>query len=91
MDDREFKADIFSKTAAEWTAENPFLARNDLGIESDTGKQKIGVGLRWADTSYVPARSGSVQSSQITTIVSLTQAAYDALATKDPATLYVIT
>lgn len=53
MNDREFKADIFSKTAAEWTSENPYLAKNDLGIETDTGKQKIGVGQKWADTAYV--------------------------------------
>jgi hypothetical protein len=60
MNDKDFKADIFAKTAAEWTAANPYLARNDLGIETDTGKQKIGVGSKWSDTPYaaVPAPSG---------------------------------
>jgi hypothetical protein len=70
MNDKDFKADIFAKTASEWTAENPYLARNDLGIETDTGKQKIGVGSKWADTPYVsvPAPSGP-------TVTTLTYAA----------------
>lgn len=52
--DREFKADIFQRTAAQWTAENPFLSENDLCVESDTGRMKVGTGLRWGDTSYIP-------------------------------------
>ena len=39
-------------TAAEWTAGNYVLLRGELGIETDTGKQKAGVGKAWADTSY---------------------------------------
>jgi hypothetical protein len=37
------------------------------------------------------ARAGLVQSDSVTSIVSLSQAAYDALPTKDAATLYAIT
>lgn len=50
--DKEFKTDLRIQTAAEWATKNPFLDMNDLGIESDTGKQKVGVGKRWEDTGY---------------------------------------
>jgi hypothetical protein len=53
MNDKDFKADIFSKTAAEWAGQDPHLARNDLGIESDTGRQKIGDGSKWSATPYL--------------------------------------
>ena len=45
---------IRSMTAALWTAGNYELSSGELGIESDTGKQKFGVGKRWADTAYLP-------------------------------------
>lgn len=38
-----------SKTAGEWAAENPVLAKKELILESDTGKIKIGDG----STTYV--------------------------------------
>lgn len=57
MNDKDFKADIFAKTAAQWTAEDPFLARNDLGVEVDTGRTKMGVGQKWSATDYVPVPS----------------------------------
>ena len=85
--DKDFKADIHSKTAAEWTAIDPYLSKNDLHIESDTGKAKIGDGQKWSDTSYLP----SLSATGITAIVALTQAAYDALSPKSATTLYVIT
>lgn len=53
--DKDFKADIHSKTAAEWTAIDPYLSKNDLHIETDTGKAKIGDGQKWADTAYLPS------------------------------------
>lgn len=34
-----------SKIAAEWNTENPVLAKNELVLESDTGKIKIGDGI----------------------------------------------
>lgn len=52
--DKDFKADIHSKTAAEWTTIDPFLSKNDLHIETDTGKAKIGDGQKWSATSYLP-------------------------------------
>jgi hypothetical protein len=45
-------------TAALWTAGNYELSSGEFGIESDTGKQKVGVGKRWADTAYLPMGSG---------------------------------
>jgi hypothetical protein len=57
MMEQPFKADIHQKTASEWTAINPFLHKNDLGIESDTGKIKVGVGALWSNTTYLPGAS----------------------------------
>lgn len=99
--DRSNSPLIRSKTAAQWTGENPYLHRGDLGVESDTGKEKLGVGDRWASTSYQPAvddanvvrsnTTGIAGADPILNVVSLTQAEYDAIAVKDPQTLYVIT
>jgi hypothetical protein len=55
--DRSTSPLIRSKTAAQWTAEDPYLHRGDLGVESDTGREKIGLGAPWSATSYVPAGS----------------------------------
>lgn len=69
MNDKDFKADIHHRTAAEWAALDPHLSKNDLFIESDTGKIKIGGGLKYSDTSYLPAVAGGPA------VVSLTYAA----------------
>lgn len=46
-------------TAAEFTAENPVLAKNEIGIEVDTGKQKMGDGKkRWNTLAYMPTPGG---------------------------------
>lgn len=40
-------------TAAEWISENPRLAAGEPGVELDTGKFKIGDGVRsWTDLPY---------------------------------------
>jgi hypothetical protein len=65
----DFKADFFAKSSGEWAASNPHLPKNDLGIELDTGKQKLGVGLRWSDTPYLATPSGGPS------VVALTYAA----------------
>jgi hypothetical protein len=56
--DSDFKADIVMRTAAQWTSIDPYLNKNDLGVESDTGKQKVGVGLKWSATPHLPMSSG---------------------------------
>lgn len=53
MRDRDFHADVWDKTAAEWAALNPYLPKNDYAVEKDTGRAKIGIGQRWLDTPYV--------------------------------------
>lgn len=45
-------------TAANWTSVNPTLLAGEIGIESDTGKWKVGNGSSaWSSLSYVPAFS----------------------------------
>jgi len=45
-------------TAANWTSVNPTLLAGEIGIESDTGKLKIGNGSSaWSSLSYIPAFS----------------------------------
>lgn len=40
-------------TAANWTSANPILANGELGLETDTGKLKVGDGTtQWASLSY---------------------------------------
>jgi hypothetical protein len=55
-------------TAANWTAENPTLLAGEIGIESDTGKIKIGNGsTAWASLGYqgiIPS-SGTYPLSQL--------------------------
>lgn len=58
---------IRSMTAALWTAGNYELSSGEFGIESDTGKQKVGVGERWADTAYLPMANGINETIIITT------------------------
>lgn len=100
MRDSEFKADLFGKTAAQWTALNPHLPKNDLGVETDTGKMKLGAGQLWSATSYLPPvddpaavkslPAGITGAAAITNVVTLSQANYDAL-TPVATTLYVVT
>lgn len=41
-------------TAAAWTAANPVLASGEPGVETDTGRQKVGDGVTaWNDLDYV--------------------------------------
>lgn len=42
-------------TAANWTTANPILAQGELGVESDTGKVKLGDGsTAWSSLGYAP-------------------------------------
>ena len=46
-------------TAAEWTAANPTLAVGEMGLETDTGKFKVGTGLAtWTALSYSSGPAG---------------------------------
>ena len=40
-------------TAAQWTSANPVLLEGELGLETDTGKIKVGDGVaNWNTTTY---------------------------------------
>ncbi len=44
---------IRSDTAANWTATNPMLLNGEIGLETDTGKAKIGNGAAtWSTLAY---------------------------------------
>jgi hypothetical protein len=44
-------------TAAEWATANPVLADGEPGFEKDTGKEKVGDGIRaWVDLPYTAAQ-----------------------------------
>lgn len=60
-------------------------------VETPSGKvfRHYGQG-NWAQENYVSFETSPGGGIGITQIVSLTQAQYDAIVTKDPATLYVI-
>jgi hypothetical protein len=56
-----------TRTAAEWTALNEVLRNKELGIESDTGRDKLGNGVTtWNALAYRVA-SGSLSSSYVHT------------------------
>ena len=78
MADTKFKVDVHLRTSLEWQTKDYYLARNDIGKETDTGRQKIGVGLRWSDTPY---DKGAVANMDTFTYVS---------GDVDPNTLYVV-
>lgn len=83
-------------TAAQWGSANPTLLYGEIGLELDTGKQKWGDGTTaWNQLPYRCDTSLSVTTppengNAVRSIRKLSQAAYDALPTKDPNTLYVI-
>lgn len=49
-------------TASNWTAEDPILAQGEMGIESDTGKVKLGDGsTAWSSLDYAPLTSAPTE------------------------------
>lgn len=46
-------------TASEWTTNNPILAQGEMGLETDTGKFKVGDGVKsWTALSYSSGPTG---------------------------------
>ena len=42
-------------TASNWTSADPVLAQGELGVENDTGKVKLGDGVKsWSQLDYAP-------------------------------------
>ena len=58
VNDGPYKVDVIQRTAAQWTATDPFLGQGDIGIESDTGKIKIGNAGKWSTTPYLTSTTG---------------------------------
>lgn len=55
------KLGVVPQTAAEWVAENPVVALNTLGYETDTGLYKMGDGVSlWNDLPYFMGGSDGV-------------------------------
>lgn len=48
-------------TAANWTSTNPTLAAGEIGVETDTLKQKVGDGsTAWTSLAYIKAGTADV-------------------------------
>lgn len=48
-------------TAAKWTQYNPILLEGELGLETDTGKMKLGDGVNtWSALPYMKVSDGFV-------------------------------
>jgi hypothetical protein len=65
-------------TAANWTPVNPVLAQSELGIETDTGKGKLGDGATaWNDLDYwpTPADVGAASTGALSDEVTRAEAA----------------
>lgn len=58
MSDRiQFRRDL----AEHWTSANVILLEGELGLETDTGKCKIGDGVHaWNDLPYIKVKDGFV-------------------------------
>ncbi|TVR59424.1 MAG: hypothetical protein EA420_15945 [Candidatus Competibacteraceae bacterium] len=88
---------LLINTASAWNATNPILDLNQIGVESDSGRRKIGDGVhRWKVLDYQqailpPGAAGTVVGDGVSAIVALTQAAYDLIGSPVATTLYVIT
>jgi hypothetical protein len=84
-------------TAAQWAAADYHLLTGEVGVESDTGKEKLGIGLKWSQTAYKPGlasvTTGITGATAVNNIVTIGQTAYDALSAAtalDPQTVYIV-
>jgi len=84
--DRSISPLIRTKTAAQWTSENPYLHRGDWGVESDTGKFKVGAGTKWADTAYIATDPAAIAWSSVTSKPALATFVAVPSAANDPGT-----
>lgn len=65
----EIKARIVPRNdiSSNWTSANPVLLKNEMGIEIDTGKIKLGDGIsHWNDLIYIYT---SIENSEIDSII----------------------
>ena len=53
---------VIRGTAAQWTAADPLMGAGEFGLETDTGKLKVGTGgKRWSELSYISAGGGGME------------------------------
>lgn len=88
---------VRSYTAAQWAAADYHLLAGEVGLETDTGREKAGVGLKWSQTPYtskvVSATAGITGAAAVSNIVTVSQTAYDALSAAtalDGNTVYIV-
>ena len=76
------KLQVRRGTAANWTSANPTLSAGEFGLETDTGKLKIGTGsTAWSSLPYVGLTPTEVSTAVSTAISNLIDAAPGALDT----------
>lgn len=64
-------------TAANWTSANPVLAAGEVGVETDTGRAKVGDGVTaWTSLAYVDGKSIPISGSASNAAAVVTQATY---------------
>ena len=88
---------VRSYTAAQWAAADYHLLSGEVGLETDTGREKVGTGLKWSQTPYtskvVSATAGITGASAVSNIVTVSQTAYNALSAAtalDSNTVYIV-
>lgn len=78
-------------TTSNWTYYNPVLAPGEPGYDLDLLTYKVGDGVTpWLSLPEFEGPPGAIDS-DVTAIVQVTQAEYDALPVKVPTTLYIVT
>ena len=84
-------------TASDWTSINPTLTSGELGLETDTGKLKLGTGaLAWnsasyctlATAGYAPLASPTFTGTPTTPVIKLTPTATSSAPTGSEGALY---
>lgn len=88
---------VRSYAAAQWSAADYHLLSGEVGLETDTGREKLGTGLKWSQTPYtskvVSATAGITGATAVSNIVTVNQTAYDALSAAtalDANTVYIV-
>lgn len=77
------KLQVRRGTAADWTSANPTLSAGEFGLETDTGKLKIGTGSTdWTSLGYVgltPTEINTAISNAIADVIDLSPSTLDTL------------
>lgn len=81
-------------TSSNWTTKNPILKQAMIGIEDDTGKFKIGDGVKsWNDLQYSGETTSFIKDSNSKKNYDIwigTQEEYSSLENKNEFTIYIV-